>query len=172
MGGTMKRFLSLRRSNNVFAALLVAILVIIACGLWLYLRMPPRDTWSSLEEMTRSHIRTVLTWASDYHDRTGEWPDPNNWQSVLHNHITDRAGQRVFDRAVTDAWGSPLHCEVVGTGEHTGFRCRSFGPDRTDGNGSNDDISAMLQHNEFVIEHGWTEYPQDMPSTAPAINGR
>jgi hypothetical protein len=118
--------------------------------------MQPRDTGSPTE-LTRGSIFFMLEQADDYRDKTGNWPDPGNWQSVLHDFIQNPPDRDAFDTRVTDGWNTPLHCAIVGNGKTSEFHCVSFGPNRADDHEQGDDIVGVVRDGFLGIVHGDSE---------------
>jgi hypothetical protein len=101
-------------------------------------------------------------WAADYQAHEHKWPDPKNWRAILHDFIKDTVERRFFDDETTDAWKSPLECEVVGVGENTEFRCISFGPNRVYDDEKGDDVVGTIRNGVLIFMNGGERSGMDL----------
>jgi hypothetical protein len=81
------------------------------------------------------------------------WPDPNKVEETLDSWISiDR--KQLLHLAMDDGWGSPLHFAMK---QHDGkiqYLAISWGQNRHDDGGKNDDIVGSIQGDELRIEKG------------------
>lgn len=88
-------------------------------------------------KLNRIHIQLLKFYSANH-----RWPTPPDWKQELKPYL-EADGIFPFDKATIDGWDSQIQCVENTNGN--GLVLRSFGRNRIDDHGSNDDITVIVE---------------------------
>ena len=120
----------------------IALGIIVVAVVLIYPMLNKPDMMNSLE-LTRLKMRQIATQVLNYYADRRSWPDTASWHRQVQPY---RSREQTFspDNLLTDSWGNPIDYRVMTNATGRIRFLQSFGPNRIDDHGSNDDIVLKI----------------------------
>jgi len=93
-------------------------------------------------EVTAAKLKRIHIQLLKFYSANHRWPTPSHWKQELKPYL-EADGFFPFDSVTVDGWGSQIQCVENTNG--SGLILYSFGKNRIDEHGSNDDITVVVQ---------------------------
>ena len=81
-----------------------------------------------------------------YHEKTGEWPDPQSWRELIASYYSEMHGYSNPKDIFYDAWGEPFKYKVIHSNEQESIVLYSCGQNQKDDTGKLDDILVTIEN--------------------------
>lgn len=93
-------------------------------------------------ELTTAKLKRIHIQLLKFYSANHKWPIRSHWKQELKPYL-EADGFFPFDRVTVDGWDSQIQCAENTNG--SGLILRSFGRNRIDDHGSNDDITVVVE---------------------------
>lgn len=101
----------------------------------------PRPDKMTSSQLTTARLNRIHLQLLNFYSANHRWPTPSSWKQDLKPYL-EADHIFPFDKVTVDGWGSQIQCVANTNGN--GLILYSFGKNRTDDHGSNDDIAVVV----------------------------